>query len=159
MTTVPLWVYKCNARNPPPGVVVADWEQFFREGRREWGSTQAIRSAVSLRVLREEMAEGDLVLAIQTDRRAAMGLCRVAEFDDYRGADGRWERDVILESLRRFHPPVRLYELKKAQRALTQVKALQQGPVQTLYATTPREARILLEACGVEPGMLIRGRS
>ena len=99
------------------------------------------------------------MLAIQTDRRAAMGLCRVAEFDDYRGADGRWERDVILESLRRFHPPVRLYELKKAQRALTQVKALQQGPVQTLYATTPREARILLEACGVEPGMLIRGRS
>ena len=47
MTTVPLWVYKCNARNPPPGVVVADWEQFFREGRREWGSTQAIRSAVT----------------------------------------------------------------------------------------------------------------
>src|SRR6266545_5406345 len=120
MTSVRLWVYKCNARNPPRRVVSGDWEDFFAGGTQEWGSTQTIGSAVSLRILREEMSVGDLVLAVQTDRRAAVGLCRVAELIDY-ADDGRMERDLILEPVQLFERPVRLHELKKTRPALVRV--------------------------------------
>jgi Domain of unknown function (DUF3883) len=150
MTSVRLWVYKCNARNPPQRVVSGDWEDFFAGGTQEWGTTQTIGSAVSLRILREEMNVGDLVLAVQTDRRAAIGVCRVAEFDDYPGDDDRIERELILEPVQLFERPVKLYDLKKTRSALARVQALRQGPIQSLYATTAAEARVLLRVCGVE---------
>jgi hypothetical protein len=150
MASIRLWVYKCNARNPPQRVVSGDWEDFFAGGTQEWGTTQTIGSAVSLRILWEEINVGDLVLAVQTDRRVAVGLCRVAELNDYPGEDGRIERELILEPVQLFERPVRLYDLKKTRSALARVQALRQGPIQSLYATTAAEARVLLRACGVE---------
>jgi len=135
-------------------VVSGDWEDLFAGGTQEWGSTRTIGSAVSLRILREEISPGDLVLALQTDRHAAIGLCQVARLDDYPAVDGSTERDLILEPIERFEQPVRLYELKKRRSDLAQVEALRQGPVQSLYATTAAEARLLLKICEMDPAML-----
>jgi len=135
---VRLWVYKCNARNPSRRVASGDWEDLFAGGTQEWGSTRAIGSAVSLRILREEMTPGDLVLAVQTDRRAAIGLCQVARLDDNPAGDGRMERDLILEPIEFFGQPVKLYALKKRHRSLARVEALRQGPVQSLHAQLPQ---------------------
>jgi len=87
-----VWVFKINTKR--------GWrfDQYFRARARgpypmgDWGW---IRSASSLRYLREEVKRGDLFLCYETDRRQVVGLACAA-------SDGR---DVGAPSLVDFGPP------------------------------------------------------
>ncbi len=87
-----VWVFKINTRR--------GWEfdQYFRSrahGSYEMGNEGWIRSASSLRYLREEVKRGDLFLCYEVDRKQVVGLARAA-------SDGR---DVGMGSLIDFCSP------------------------------------------------------
>jgi hypothetical protein len=154
----PLWVYKCNNRQHEHQISWGDWRDFFRlaKGRPlDWGGTGYIGSGSSLRIIRHEMQPGDLVLAWQTDRREAVGLCRVHDLRPSEG-DDEIEWEIILEPVEEFDPPVKLAAMKKRDPALAAVKAVRAGLIATLYGTTYVEARVLLDRCGVDPIVLER---
>lgn len=152
-----LWVYKCNAQNHEYQIAWGDWDDFFVGPQPgEWGGSGTIGSARSLDILWNEMQRGDLVLCWQTDRKRAVGLCRVDDLKDYSDA-GVPHRDMWLELVGEpFSPPVALHELKKHDRKLASVGALKPGYISTLYETTAAEADVLLRACGISPATLKR---
>jgi len=86
------WVFKINTKR--------GWEfdKYFRSRARvpypmgDWGW---IRSASSLRYLREEVKRGDFFLCYETDRKQVVGIARAA-------SDGR---DTGMGSLIDFCPP------------------------------------------------------
>jgi hypothetical protein len=87
-----VWVFKINTKR--------GWEfdQYFRSRAQcivEMGDEGWIRSASSLRYLREEVQRGDLFLCYEVDRKRLVGVARAA-------SDGR---DVGLGSLIDFCPP------------------------------------------------------
>ena len=87
-----VWVFKINTKR--------GWEfdQYFRSRDRrpyEMGDEGWIKSASSLRYLREEVKRGDLFVCYEADRRQVVGLARAA-------SDGR---DVGMGSLVDFCPP------------------------------------------------------
>ena len=87
-----IWVFKVNTRR--------GWEfdQYFRSRARgvyPLGDEGWIRSASSLRYIREEVKRGDLFLCYEVDRKIVVGMARAA-------SDGR---DVGMGSLLDFCPP------------------------------------------------------
>ena len=87
-----IWVFKINTKR--------GWEfdEYFRSRTRgvyPLGDEGWIRSASSLRYLREEVRRGDLFLCYEVDRKRVVGLARAA-------SDGR---DAGLGSLLDFGPP------------------------------------------------------
>jgi hypothetical protein len=90
------------------------------------------------------MQPGDLVLAWQTDKHGAVGVCEVVAFKvTSRG------REPVLRPIERFPSFVRLHELKKTTfPELKSIAALKQGNIATLYETSRDEAWDLLRACG-----------
>lgn len=94
-----VWVFKINTKR--------GWEfdQYFRSRARgpvELGDEGWIKSASSLRFLREEVKEGDLFLCYEVDRKLVVGVARAA-------SDGR---DRGLGSLIDFCPPSEAVRLK-----------------------------------------------
>ncbi len=135
-------IYKNNAKGHGYQTAAGDWDSFFAEpGGGTWGGEATMGNA-SLALMRE-MRPGDLVLAWQSDRRRAMGVLR---FDGLvQSADG--ER-TSFTPMARFATPVPLLELRAHVDGLENVAAFQPGYRQTLYRTSPKEARLLLEVCG-----------
>ena len=87
-----VWVFMVNTRR--------GWEfdEYFRSRTRgifEMGDEGWIRSASSLRYLRQEVKRGDLFLCYETDRKRVVGVASAA-------SDGR---DVGMGSLVDFCPP------------------------------------------------------
>lgn len=127
------WIYKCNARSHPYQVDVGDWDRFFAEPcDGEWGSTKLI----------PELAKanpGDVVLAYQTDRNELVGVTSVVRLRP----NGRY-LDLILKPVEELRAKVR--PLKRSSRAIARIPALQPGPIRTLYALSPVEARHLIRA-------------
>ena len=87
-----IWVFKINTKR--------GWEfdEYFRSRTRgvyPLGDEDWIRSASSLRYLRDEVKRGDLFLCYEVDRKLVVGLAQAA-------SDGR---DVGLGSLLDFCPP------------------------------------------------------
>lgn len=87
-----VWVFKVNTKR--------GWEfdEYFcsrTRGVYELGDEGWIRSASSLRYLRQEVKRGDLFLCYEVDRKQVVGLARAA-------CDGR---DVGMGSLVDFCPP------------------------------------------------------
>ena len=96
---VNIWVFKINTQR--------GWEfdQYFRSRARgpvELGDEGWIRSASSLRYIREEVKSGDLFLCYEVDRKWIVGVARAA-------SDGR---DTGLGSLLDFCPPRDAVRLK-----------------------------------------------
>ena len=94
-----VWVYKVHTKR--------GWEfdEYFRSRTRgpyEMGDEGWIRSASSLRCLREEVKRGDLFLCYEVDRKQLVGVARAA-------SDGR---DVGMGSLLDFCPPREAVRLK-----------------------------------------------
>ncbi|HVL40315.1 MAG TPA: EVE domain-containing protein [Fimbriimonadaceae bacterium] len=140
-----LFVYKC--RNDPQTHFAAygDWETVFSsDANIRWGGSWATNSASSKRLFEEEIKKGDLILAWQSDKRGAVGVCEVRRFEyTSRG------QELVIRPIERFPSLVRLHELKKTTLPeLQTVAALKQGNVATLYETSRDEARLLLTACG-----------
>jgi len=93
------WVFKINTKR--------GWEfdQYFRartRGPYEMGDEGWIRSASSLRHLREEVKRGDVFMCYEVDRKLVVGVARAA-------SDGR---DVGMGSLIDFCPPHEAVRLK-----------------------------------------------
>ena len=93
-----VWVFKINTHR--------GWEfdQYFRSRARgpyDMGDEGWIRSASSLRYLREEVKRGDLFLCYEVDRKRLVGLARAA-------SDGR---DVGMGSLVDFCSPAEAVRL------------------------------------------------
>ena len=89
-----VWVFKINTKR--------GWkfDQYFRSRARgpyEMGDEGWIKSARSLRYLREEVKRGDIFLCYEVDRKEIVGVSRAA-------SDGR---DPGLGSLVEFCPPAR----------------------------------------------------
>ncbi|MGH9400853.1 MAG: hypothetical protein ACRD2P_01960 [Terriglobia bacterium] len=94
-----IWVFKINTRR--------GWEfdEYFKSRARgpcPMGDEGWIRSASSLRFLREEVKRGDLFLCYETDRKRLAGLARAA-------SDGR---DTGMGSLVDFCPPRKAVRLE-----------------------------------------------
>jgi hypothetical protein len=94
-----VWVFKVNTKR--------GWEfdEYFRSRTRgvyELGDEGWIKSASSLRHLREEVKCGDIFLCYEVDRKRVVGLARAA-------SDGR---DAGLGSLLDFCPPREAVRLK-----------------------------------------------
>jgi hypothetical protein len=94
-----VWVFKINTKR--------GWEfdQYFRSrarGAYELGDEGWIRSASSLRYIREEVKRGDLFLCYEVDRKWVVGVARAA-------SDGR---DAGMGSLLDFCPPREAVRLK-----------------------------------------------
>ena len=137
-----LWVYKCNRSAESQG----DWDEFFDcIVCGIWGGTWATTNSSSLKIIREEMQVGDLVLAWQSDKRLAIGLCRVKDLTE----DGE-KTHIVLDTIERFTIPVNLLKFKKGNRALMSGKAFRQGQMGTIFETTPDEAKEILRICGVK---------
>jgi hypothetical protein len=86
------WVFKINTKR--------GWEfdRYFRsraQGPYPMGDEGWIRSASSLRYLREEVKRGDVFLCYETDRKQVVGLARAASHG----------REAGLGSLIDFSPP------------------------------------------------------
>ena len=140
-----LFVYKC--RNDPETRFSAygDWESMVFEPNEttRWGGSWATNKK---RLFEEEIKRGDLILAWQTDKSGAIGVCEVESIEDSpRG------NELVIRPVEHFSSPVRLHELKKTTfLELQNISALKQGHVATLYETTRDEAWLLLKACGSE---------
>jgi hypothetical protein len=149
-----LYVYKC--RNDPNTEFNAygDWEEVFdASGPVRWGGAWATRNPTSIRIFEDELEVGDLILAWQTDRRAAIGVAEVVGFlTADREVQGELivnAEHIVLEAREEFPKPVRLHELKRTTMPkLAEVPALKQANVATIYRTTPQHAHLLLKACG-----------
>ena len=107
-------------------------------------------STRSLGILRTRMQVGDLILCWQTDRKVAVGLCRVFELPKCIDQDGTVQVEMVLKLIGQpFDPTVPLLTIKKTDPRIEAVRAFQPGFAATLYETTPQEATDLLKVCGV----------
>lgn len=89
---MPVWVFKINTRRG------WEFEEYFKSrtrGAYPMGDSGWIRSASSLRYLREEVKRGDVFFCYETDRKQLVGMARAA-------SDGR---DVGEGPLVEFCPP------------------------------------------------------
>ena len=144
MSDVPLFVYKNNSAGDDAGNASWGlWADFFRRGTPQpWGGSWMTRSALSLKILREEIGKGDRILAWQSDHRVAVGTALVHRIDE----DEDGGRELILKREEHFSRPVPLLDLRAADAQLANVKAFRPGGG-TLFRTTSEEARVLLDAC------------
>jgi predicted RNA-binding protein with PUA-like domain len=160
-----LYVYKCKNNPNTEYSAFGNWEDVFAVSEpTRWGGSWATENAMSVRIFEEELEVGDLVLAWQTDRKAAIGVAEVVGFEDVdeevifvdEGDDGTVVETeevmsfphVLLQAREHFPKPIRLHDLKKTTNPeLASVSALKQGNVATIYRTTPWEAQVLLRAC------------
>jgi hypothetical protein len=139
-----LYVYKCRNDPSTTNAAYGDWESTLkRKSAFVWGGAWATRSAYSRRLFEEEIGPGDLVLAWQVDKGAALGLCEVTGFKTAQRG-----QEIKLKWVEVFPSPVLLNVLKRTNRELQKVEAFQQGFTATLYDTTTKEAHALLRACG-----------
>ncbi|MDP9183893.1 MAG: EVE domain-containing protein [Actinomycetota bacterium] len=138
-----LWVYKNNARGETLGnTSFGDWSDFFERGATQrWGGSWMTTSNLSLKILREEMREGDRVLAWQTDKGQAMGIALVVRIDQV-GAG----QELYLRRDQAFSSPVPLLKLRREDQTLGAVAAFRPGGG-TLFRVTPEEAEVLLRVC------------
>lgn len=141
-----LWVVKWNWSSQFADS--GDWREFFKLGKEdECGGDWGTHNHASLAAFRE-MTPGDFVLAYQTNLKAALGLCHITRLPRTSKGKAPYCRPVCA-----FDLPVKLHELKHTIPDLKQVRALRQGLVQTCYATTMEEARVLLRACGTHASL------
>ena len=140
-----LWVYKVNKK--AGNLAWGDWNSVFdKPGHAQtWGGAKATAKPDGKRIFNEEMRTGDLILAWQSNRHAAIGLCEVVGWDESStGID-----DLLLHPIEEFDKPVKLHVLKRTTHPeLQDVASLKQGNAATIYRTTTEEARMLLAACG-----------
>jgi len=102
------WVFKINTKR--------GWEfdQYFRarsRGPYPMGDEGWIRSASSLRYLREEVKRGDLFLCYETDRKRVVGVARAASNGRDTGMGSLVDFCSPLEAVRFANPLVRRPDL------------------------------------------------
>jgi predicted RNA-binding protein with PUA-like domain len=135
------WLYKWNGLGRFHEGKQRDWETVFDSVEEVPGF--GFENAVGQKLL-AEVAIGDIIVAYQTEQRAAIGICEICGVER---TDSR--PHVRFVPRRRFARPAKLHDLKKSNERLREVDALRQGPVQSFYRLTNEEARTVLVACGL----------
>ncbi len=130
-----VWVFKINTKR--------GWrfDQYFRSrarGNYEMGDEGWIKSARSLRYLRDDVRRGDLFLCYEVDHKEIVGVARAA-------SDGR---DVGMGSLVDFCPP---FQAVRFQNPLKRTPDLDH-----ILAFTPQRGRGTQEAVRVALALLLR---
>ena len=129
------WIYKCNSRKAPHQVAWGDWDFVFdRKRSTSWGNTEWAPDL-------EKMHPNDLVIAYQSNRNELVGIAKV---DRFKAKGNNYE--VYLSPMERIGAKVR--PLKKADAKVAAIPALRPGPIQTIYAISSSDAKILLDAAG-----------
>jgi hypothetical protein len=135
------FVYKCDIQNRKYQNAYGDWRDFFDERKEhfderkeQWGHTDWVR-----RHQLDQLEQGDLIIAYQTNRNEIVGLAEVWQST---------KTDGYLYLRPRIRIGVKVRPLK-ADPAIDAIKAFQPGVVQTIYSITGEEARQLLRAAGV----------
>jgi len=128
------WVYKCNSRGHEYQNHFGDWNTFFEKADPEWrwGTIAYVPALARLQV-------GDTILAYQTDRNELVGVARVTQSSEGNGYVYMTPERLI---------GVRVRPLKKADPCIAAIPALQGGPIQTIYAISPQDAELLIQAAG-----------
>lgn len=123
------WMYKCDSRGRA-GRDSGDWDFVFSGEAKTWGRLNTLPELADLR-------KNDTVLAYQSNRNELVGTARVTGFVRKRGGLhlGIQPREAIGTKVR---------PLKKRDRRIAAIPALQQGPVKTLYEMSASDARYLL---------------
>ena len=135
------WMYKWNDKGRFHRGKGRKWDEVFDSGAEFTG--YGFDNPFGRKLI-PEVAPGDVIIAYQTDRRAAVGICEVLEVETNES-----EPRLRFVARRRFASPVKLHDLKRSDKQLSEVEALRQGPVQILYRLTPDEAGTVLNACGL----------
>jgi hypothetical protein len=126
------WIYKCNARRSP-GHYKGDWDDVFvTDAPTDWGSVKDLPQL-------SQAQPGDQVIALQSDRNELVGVAVVVGRDR--------NRNLVLRPEQQLRIKVR--PLKKRSRGVARIPALQPGPVQTLYAISDTDAKLLLRVAAL----------
>ena len=141
-----LWVYKCKNDPGTQNLAYGNWSTVFKRPWKNtpWGGAWVTGKPDGKIIFDDDIQKGDLVVAWQTDKGHAVGLCEVVGWKASK-VDGR---DLVLLPVEEFDPPVRLHDLKRTTHPkLATVSALKPGNVATIYRTSRSEARLILQAC------------
>ena len=122
------WVYKCNNNSPLKG----DWRGFF-ENECVDAKCGNVRQIPDL----NKLTRDDMIIAYQTDRNELVGTCQMLRFSGE-------ERSIHLKSIRTIGRKVN--PLKKGDKRIAAIPALQPGIVKTLYPISTADAMHLLKA-------------
>lgn len=98
------WVFKINTK------LGWEFDRYFRSRRRgayEMADERWIRSASSLRYLRDEVKRGDLFLCYETDRKRVLGVARAASDGRDRGCGSLIDFCAPQEAVRLKNPLAR----------------------------------------------------
>ena len=127
------WIYKCNSKNDAHQKAYGDWQDYFSNPDRRWGSSDWIPALNKLK-------QGDMLIAYQTNRNELIGIAQVRQ---------SCEQDtfVYLKPVEKINP-VKVRPLKKSDPKVAAIPALQPGPIQTIYKITLSDVQVLLEAAG-----------
>ncbi len=133
------WIYKCNSQCREYQSLYGDWRDYFEgDHNEEWGNSDAVPAL-------EQLHKGDMIIAYQTDRNELVGLARVYQ-------TCAKDRYLYLRVVERLLSPVKVRPLKKADREIEAIPALQGGPIKTIYPISYAHAMRLLRAAGFEYG-------
>lgn len=123
------WMYKCDSRGRA-GQDFGDWRFVFSGESKTWGR-------LDMHPELGELRKNDTVLAYQSNRNELVGVVRVT---------GRVRKRGVVHLGVRPHEVigVKVRPLKKRDRRITSLSALQQGLVRTLYKMSASDAKYLL---------------
>ena len=133
------YVYKCNNRNDPHQNLYGDWRHFFdrtADGSSDhWGMPDYVPAL-------SELAEGDKILAYQTDRNSLLGVAVVDKWGEEKGI-----RYVYLRPrIRLGDDGVKVRPMKKVDETIASIPAFKTNEIKTLYDITPEHAEHILQA-------------
>ena len=128
------WIYKCNSKNNSYQGQYGDWEDYFRDPTRHWGSTEWIPAL-------EKLQKGDLIIAYQTDRNELVGIVKVRQSSEQ-------DNFVYLEVVEKFINPAKVRPLRKSNPQIASIPAFQPGLIQTIYEISLSDVQELLKFAG-----------
>lgn len=143
------WLYKNNRSGGPAGYP-GDWDGdvFSKAKQQQWGGSYSSSSPEVWRLLDEQVAAGDVMVAYQTDETAVIGYCVVVRID---GPPG--DRRLRLQPIERLKAPFRIHRHKHGT-PLARSSAVN-GPVM-LRELSPIEMETLLTLSG-SPKRILQG--
>lgn len=102
------WLYKCNTEGGPAGYW-GHWRTmvFHKKSATEWGGHYATRSTASASYIENDVAQGDVVVAYQTDDQEVVGFCVLS---DVKGPSG--DKKLHLKPIEFLTTPFKIHRHK-----------------------------------------------
>lgn len=144
------WLYKNNAGEGGPAGYCGDWlpDVFSQAAAVEWGGHHSTRSPEVANYLNEDVREGDVIVAYQTDDKLIVGFCRIERIAGPRNHKRLW-----LKPIHQLAQPLPIHVAKRGT-ILERSKAVN-GPLM-LRKLTGEEMRVMVLLAGA-PVEVLRG--